>query len=250
MPCYVLSREEAASYRRKKMGGTKTSNSTTANATTTTLVQYLTFPNPQRGQYKYVDESSLLPFGAEDGSSSSFNDTYLQRYIAQEIAQYQKGLAKTTTPWDRPIEDTMKIMRIYLRRVFDTAWNAEMKSREMARNDLQDYYDDEASEEDGPVVAANTKGKSRKLPKKKVEVLELEDDDGDDSDDGNDDYADTNIFEECTDHNGDDDDMDDLDAPYTQAITYDPDDFRMDDDEGVSNEPIRPGDVIEYYSPI
>jgi hypothetical protein len=147
MPCYVLSRKEAASYRRK-MGATSTSNSTTSpTPTATTLVQYLTFQNPQRGQYKYVDESSLLPFGAEDGSSSSFNDTYLQRYMAQEMVQNQKGLTNPT-PWDRPIEDTMKIMRIYLRRLFDTAWNLEVKSREMARNDLQDYYDDEVEDDD------------------------------------------------------------------------------------------------------
>lgn len=57
---------------------------------------------------------------------------------------------------------------------------------------------------------------------------------------------------ENTDDNDDDDeandDMDELDVPYTQAITFDPDDFGPDEEQ--SNEPIRPGDVIEYYSPI
>jgi len=67
--------------------------------------------------------------------------------MAQEMVQNQKGLTNPT-PWDRPIEDTMKIMRIYLRRLFDTAWNLEVKSREMARNDLQDYYDDEVEDDD------------------------------------------------------------------------------------------------------
>lgn len=43
-------------------------------------------------------------------------------------------------------------------------------------------------------------------------------------------------------------DEDFLDAPYTQAINFDPDLNNLDDT--VSNEPIRPGDVIEYYSPV
>ena len=46
----------------------------------------------------------------------------------------------------------------------------------------------------------------------------------------------------------DDDENRDVDIPYTQATTFDPDDFG--ELEGPSNEPIRPGDVIEYYCPI
>lgn len=210
-----------------------------------TLVQYLSLRKPQRGEYHYVNEATLFPFGAEDGSSVSFNENYLVRYIAQEVKEC-KGPEK---PWDRNIDDTMKIMRIYLRRVFDTAWNMELKSREMAKSDLQDYYDDDdEDEDDGHVVSSSKRGKRRKLAKKKeVEVLEFDDDD--DSDDTDNAGADANIFQECSDQDDADDDTDDLDAPYTQAITFDPDDFRMDD-EGISNEPIRPGDVIEYYSPI
>ena len=243
-PCFVLSREKAASYRRK-MGTTEQQRSKTNNNNNCgTLVQYLSLRKPQRGEYHYVNEATLFPFGAEDGSSVSFNENYLVRYIAQEVKEC-KGPEK---PWDRNIDDTMKIMRIYLRRVFDTAWNMELKSREMAKSDLQDYYDDDENEDDGHVASSSKRGKRRKLAKiKEVEVLEFDDDD--DSDDTDNAGADTNIFQECSDQDDADDDMDDLDAPYTQAITFDPDDFRMDD-EGISNEPIRPGDVIEYYSPI
>lgn len=243
-PCFVLSREKAASYRRKMGTSEQQRSKTNNNNNCGTLVQYLSLRKPQRGEYHYVNEATLFPFGAEDGSSVSFNENYLVRYIAQEVKEY-KGPEK---PWDRNIDDTMKIMRIYLRRVFDTAWNMELKSREMAKSDLQDYYDDDENEDDGHVASSSKRGKRRKLAKKKeVEVLEFDDDD--DSDDTDNAGADANIFQECSDQDDADDDMDDLDAPYTQAITFDPDDFRMDD-EGISNEPIRPGDVIEYYSPI
>ena len=227
------------------MGTTEQQRSKTNNNNNCgTLVQYLSLRKPQRGEYHYVNEATLFPFGAEDGSSVSFNENYLVRYIAQEVKEY-KGPEK---PWDRNIDDTMKIMRIYLRRVFDTAWNMELKSREMAKSDLQDYYDDDENEDDGHVASSSKRGKRRKLAKiKEIEVLEFDDDD--DSDDTDNAGADTNIFQECSDQDDADDDTDDLDAPYTQAITFDPDDFRMDD-EGISNEPIRPGDVIEYYSPI
>lgn len=221
MPCFVLSRKKAASYRRKT--GTTEQR---GKETDVILVQYLSLQNPNRGECKYVQESTLIPFGVEDGSSSSFHDAYLQRYIAQEVKQ-------STGP-----EEPMRIMQIYLKRVFDTVWNMEAKERELAKNDLQDYYD----EDEDLFVSSSKRVRNKKLAKKKqAKVLELDDDNDDDDDD-------TNLFQECSDQD-DTGDMDDLDAPYTQAITFDPDDFRMDD-EGISNEPIRPGDVIEYYSPI
>jgi hypothetical protein len=251
MPCYVVSREKAASYRRhytnmrttEKQSKTNTATSTTA----TTLVQYLSLKNPNRGEYKYVDEVTLLPFGVEDGSSATFNETYLRWYIAQEMQQYT---GSPEQPLDEPMEGTMKIMRIYLKRVFDTVWDMEMKSMELAKNDLQNYYNDD-EEDERPVVSSSRRGMSnRKLAKKKQdEILDFNDDTDDDgSDDENENDKDINILQECSDQE-DMDDMDDLDIPYTQAITFDPDEFRMDE-EGISNEPIRPGDVIEYYSPI
>ena len=248
MPCYVVSREKAASYRRHYTNmRTTEKQSKTNTVTSTTLVQYLSLQNPNRGEYKYVDEVTLLPFGVEDGSSATFNETYLKWYTAQEM---QQNTGSPEKPLYEPMEGTMKIMRIYLKRVFDTVWDMEMKSRELAKNDLQSYYNDD--EEVRPVVSSSRRGVSnRKLAKKKQdEIFDFndDDDDDDDTDDENENDKDIHILQECSDQE-DMDDMDDLDIPYTQAITFDPDEFRMDE-EGISNEPIRPGDVIEYYSPI
>ena len=62
--------------------------------------------------------------------------------------------------------------------------------------------------------------------------------------------------EEDASHSSEGSDSDELEEPYTQAL---PDDFEMDIDDipimkktlnKKSTEPIRPGDIIEYYSPI
>ncbi|KAL7543744.1 hypothetical protein ACHAXR_013056 [Thalassiosira sp. AJA248-18] len=179
-------------------------------------IQYLTLRDIDKGMYKIVDGNTLIPFGypAGDGLSTTFNDDYLQRYMQQE--------RKITSA------NTLEETRLFLKRVFDHARETERKSRERASKDLQDYYDDSSSsgEDDG---MDGTSCKVSEDKRVQFEVLE-------------------NTEEEEEEEEDDHNEMDDLDVPYTQAITFDPDDLETEEEK--SNEPIRPGDVIEYYSPI
>ena len=129
------------------------------------------------------------------------------------LHRYLQQQSKKETP------NNLEAMRLFMKRLFDHARETERKSREQAKKDLQEYYDSSSDDE------ADIGHSGRRV----LEVLEKDnvghDDDGENHDE-----------------------MDDLDIPYTQAITFDPDDFGTV--EGQSNEPIRPGDVIEYYCPI
>lgn len=111
----------------------------------------------------------------------------------------------------------LEAQKLFIERVFNHAIRMEKESKEDANKDLEDYYDDCSVE----------RGNSRV----QFEVNE-ESDGGEDEDD-------------------DRSDDEELDIPYTQAISFDPDNFDepMDENE-TSNEPLRVGDVIEYYSPI
>ena len=208
-PCRVLSRGEAARCRR---------NNVIRGASKidgkNTVIQYLKFPDIDQGLYKCVEDSSLIPFGyaSKDGLSATFNDDYLQRYLQQQ--------SKKDTP------NNLEAMRLFIKRVFVHARETKRKSREQAKKDLQDYYDSSSDDE-----ADIGQSGRRVLERKRVQFDVLENDDVGNDDDGE-----------------NHDEMDDLDIPYTQAITFDPDDFGTV--EGQSNEPIRPGDVIEYYCPI
>lgn len=107
----------------------------------------------------------------------------------------------------------LETLKLYLQRVFSYAIRMEKESKDQANKDLEDYYED----------CAIGKGDSRVT---------------------------FDVDEESNDNNESDDDEDEFDAPYTQAITYDPDKFEPMAKNETSNEPIRVGDVIEYYSPI
>ena len=107
----------------------------------------------------------------------------------------------------------LETLKLYLQRVFSYAIRMEKESKDQANKDLEDYYED----------CAIGKGDSRVT---------------------------FDVDEESNDNNESDDDEDEFDAPYTQAITYDPDKFEPMAENETSNEPIRVGDVIEYYSPI
>lgn len=106
----------------------------------------------------------------------------------------------------------LETLKLYLQRVFSYAIRMEKESKDQANKDLEDYYED----------CAIGKGDSRVT---------------------------FDVDEESND-NDESDDEDEFDAPYTQAITYDPDKFEPMAENETSNEPIRVGDVVEYYSPI
>jgi len=200
-PCRILSPGDAIKQKRKM------SNDKSGMNEKTTMIQYLTFPEVDKGLYKCVADSSLVPFGypSRDGLSTTFNDDYLQRYLQQE--------GKTTTA------SKLEGSRLFLKKVFEHARDTEKTSRDQANKDLNDYYDDSSDDDDGS---------ARKVLDSKRVQFEVE--------------------ENTEDDEADDNEMDDLDVPYTQAITFDPDDFGTVEQK--SNEPIRPGDVVEYYTPI
>ncbi len=106
----------------------------------------------------------------------------------------------------------LEAQKLFIERVFSHAIRMEKETKQQADKDLEDYYDDCSVE----------KGDNRV----QFEVDEESNDGNDESDD------------------------EELDAPYTQAITFDPDKFEPMAEHETSNEPIRVGDVIEYYSPI
>jgi hypothetical protein len=220
-PCRVLSIGEVVKWRRNNpFGNERTGKITHDGGKDMTVIQYMKYPDTDRGIYKCVLDSSLVPFGyaSRDGSSVTFNDDYLNRYMQQE--------SKTVTRLK--LEKT----RQFLKRAFDHAIATEKKTREEAERDLREYYDGSSDDDDdvdgvGPL---SSDGQAMNSKRVQFEVLECDDDGGNDDDGEN------------------RDEMDDLDIPYTQAITFDPDDFG--EVEGPSNEPIRPGDVIEYYCPI
>ena len=109
----------------------------------------------------------------------------------------------------------LEAQQLFIERVFSHAIRMEKESKEHANKDLEDYYADCSFE----------KGDNTRVQ------FEVE---KESNDDNNDDVSND----------------EELDAPYTQAITFDPDKFEPMDENKTSNESIRVGDVIEYYSPI
>jgi hypothetical protein len=210
-----LSQGAAAERRRSIIVNNGTNNNSNLDGKDT-VIQYISLPNIDKGIYKCINESTLIPFGyaSKDGLSATFNDDYLRRYMEQN------GKTMTLT--------NLETMKLLLKRAFRHAMECERKSRGQAEKDLQDYYDGSSDD----VVPIGKVGSGRK--RVKFEVMQ----DSDNSDDDGNEICD----------NDEDENHDDLDLPYTQAITFDPDDFG--ELEGRSNEPIRPGDVIEYYCPI
>lgn len=218
-PCRVLSIGEDVKWRRNNLvGNDKTDRISNDGGKATTVIQYMKYPDTERGIYKCVHDNTLTPFGYEskDGSSVTFNDDYLNRYMQQE--------SKTVT------QTKLEKTRLFLRRAFDHAIATEKKSREQAERDFREYCDGSSNDDVDDIGLLSSDGRVTNTERVQFEVLECDDDGGNDDDGEN------------------RDEMDDLDIPYTQAITFDPDDFGGV--EGPSNEPIRPGDVIEYYCPI
>jgi len=106
----------------------------------------------------------------------------------------------------------LEAQKLFIERVFHHAIQLEEELKEDAKKDLEDYYADCSVE----------RGDSRV----QFDVDEESESDNDRSDD------------------------EELDIPYTQAISLDPDNFEPIDENEKSNEPMRVGDVIQYYSPI
>ena len=249
-PCRILSQKEAMKYQRQQQQQLN-SNNNNNNEKKNIVIQYIQYENIHKGTYKIVHSNTLIPMGykSKDGLSFTFNDDYLSRYMNE--SRYRSNI------------HALESERLYLHRVFNAAREMERMMR------MKKEYDDYCNDDDDDDVSSNSNSSSRssgssgsgnnssdddddiKVNTKKktlrgrimdekssrkargrvqfeVELNNTDDDDNDNSDD--------------------DDEFDDLEVPYTQAITFDPDDLVGDEEQ--SNEPIRPGDVIEYYSPI
>ena len=107
----------------------------------------------------------------------------------------------------------LEAQKLFIERVFHHAIQIEKESKEDAKRDFEDYYGDSSIE----------RGNSR---------VQFE------------------VDEESSEDENERSDDDELDIPYTQAISLDPDNFEPIDENETSNEPMRVGDVIQYYSPI
>ena len=240
-PCRILSTNEAMKYRQQQQ--MKNNND---NNEKTIVIQYIQYPNIHKGTYKIVNTNLLIPMGykSKDGLSSTFNDDYMSRYINEQR--------------HRSNSHALECERLYIHRVFNGAREMERVSR------MKKEYDDYCNDDDDDDVS-NSSSRSSGSGNSS----------SDDDDDDDDDIKVNNskktlrgriLDEESsrkargrvqfevelnnTDDEDDDDEdeFDDLEVPYTQAITFDPDDLVGEEEQ--SNEPIRPGDVIEYYSPI
>ncbi|KAL7472547.1 hypothetical protein ACHAXS_012922 [Conticribra weissflogii] len=108
--------------------------------------------------------------------------------------------------------------RTFLKRVYDHAVKSETDYNAQKLKELREYHDDNSS---GPYM----KNEKQLIG---LGVLEQSNSEKD--------------FDES------DIDMEELEVPYTQAITFDPDDFPKITE--TCNEPLRVGDEVEYYCPM
>jgi len=114
-PCRVLSLGEAAKHYQYKWHN---------NLTNKVVIQYITFPNIDKGIYKTIDNNnnSFVPFGYRSNNGSiTFNDDYLQRYTNQQSTKYS-GLESE---------------KLYMKRLFMHAADMERKARENRKRDCQ-----------------------------------------------------------------------------------------------------------------
>ena len=193
------------------------------------IVQFLSFPDEYDicksvdgdGEvYECVDDTALFPFN--DLDTGALDMKSLDEYAEQQKSKVSRSLF-------------VEAEKLWLMRVFEFARRVETNSRTIAcqdRNNEQNYTD---SNLDMAHVRFRTPDTAKLECTKSLEA----------SDDDEELGTPRPIFEE---EEEDQVDEDYLDCPYTQAMNFDPDMNNLDDE--VSNEPMRPGDVIEYYSPI
>ena len=187
--------------------------------------------DPSKGRYKALSRDDMIDFAkkSSDRISYTFNDEYLNRYLRQE----------KSSKHNKESEEK------YLLGLYRHAVAEERRARQQAEKERQAFYGSSSEESEAKVrtkkVAAKKKTKkqdaaiAKKSARKKDVQFELVE------------------VQQCgseLDEESDQDDDDAMDIPYTQAMNYDSDlsDFGSEDEK--SNEPLRPGDVIQYYSGI
>ena len=213
-PCIALNAEEASRVTKKYKLSPKNGDA---------IIQFLSFPDVfdirksmtnANENYKCVDDTTLFPFN--DVDTGKLDEKILDEYAEQQKSKVSKSLF-------------VDAEKLWLVRVFEHAKRVEANSRARA---CQDRKDEENVSDLNLVIAQDVRFRS--TPDNAMEA-------SDDEELG----TPRPILEEEDDAQVDEDF---LDCPYTQAMNFDPEMNNLDVE--VSNEPMRPGDVIEYYSPI
>lgn len=175
-----------------------------------------------------VDDTTLFPFSNE--SVTAVDEATLEAYIEQQRSKGRKNVNVETE-------------KLYLARVFEHAKRIEAESKAREQRDLKDYCGDSSEAPCDDIELRDTSDDEElQIPKAMSEEEDCKQNDS--SVNGVLENPRT-IFKEVEEEPADDGF---LDCPYTQAMNFDPE--ANDLDEEISNEPMRPGDVIEYYSPI
>ena len=218
-PCRILEGDEAERQRRNLRADSNL-----------TIVQYMHWRDPSKGKYRALSRDQMVDFAkkSSDGISYTFNDEYLNRYLRQELSS----------------DHNKKAEERYLLGLYRHAVEEERRARQLAEKERQAFCGSSSEESEAKVrtkkVAAKKKtarkGASiaKKSARKKDVQFELVE------------------VQQCESEQDEESDQDDdaMDIPYTQAMNYDSDDFDFGSEDEKSNEPLRPGDVIEYYSGI
>eukprot|EP00956_Cyclotella_meneghiniana_P012527 scaffold17826_cov72-Cyclotella_meneghiniana.AAC.1 len=179
------------------------------------VIQFLTYPDLTDGEYDLVDDTTLFPFCEAD--AGVLDQKSLDEYVKQQKGKIRKSVQ-------------VEAEKLFLMRVFENAKRIEAESNDVrAPKDLK--YDDEYSSSEKP---------QHTYDEENTKSLAIDASDDDELE------TPRPLFEEEEEKSAINEDF--LDCPYTQAMNFDPDSNNLDED--VSNEPMRPGDVIEYYSPI
>lgn len=177
-------------------------------------IQFLTYPDLTDGEYELVDDTALFPFCDADAGALDLKS--LDEYVKQQKGKIRKSV-------------DVEAEKLFLMRLFEHAKRIEAELNNMkARKDLKD--DIEYSSSEKPQHTYDEGKTESRADASDDEELETP----------------RPLFEEQEEEQPINEDF--LDCPYTQAMNFDPDSNDLDED--VSNEPMRPGDVIEYYSPI
>mmetsp|Transcript_23234 Transcript_23234/g.54792 ORF Transcript_23234/g.54792 Transcript_23234/m.54792 type:complete len:926 (+) Transcript_23234:203-2980(+) len=218
IPCRILEGDEAERQRSNLQAGSNL-----------TIVQFLNRRDPSKGKYRAISRDVLINFAKKspDRISYTFNDEYLNRYLRQQPSS----------------EHNQESEKTYLLGLYRHAVAEERLARQLAEKERQAFYGSSSEESEAKVrtkkVAAKkkttkkdaaiaTKSRKKDVQFELVEVKQGESEQDEESDQ----------------------DDDTMDIPYTQAMNYDSDEFDFGSEDEKSNEPLRPGDVIEYYSGI
>ncbi|KAL7509978.1 hypothetical protein ACHAXN_009295 [Cyclotella atomus] len=214
-PCRVLTLGEASKVKKRYSLSPKEGE---------IVVQFISVSNASEGKFVSVNDTTLFPFCNND--STAVDKTELDLYVRQQTSRVTSSVDVETE-------------KLFLLRMFDHVRRVEADSKARAKKDLDDYHGDSCS---CSQLHDTPQDEELEIPRRMFEDESVGGHDG-----SNDEALEVPkpMFEEEEEEPVDEEFFD---CPYTQAMNFDPDSNNLDDE--VSNEPMRSGDVIEYYSPM